>query len=50
MKIVSVDQMRRIERAADTSGWSYATMMEHAGRAVAANEYELGPSEVAWLA
>jgi len=35
MKIVSVDQMRQIERAADASGWSYATMMEHAGHAVA---------------
>jgi len=34
MKIVSVEEMRCIERAADASGWSYATMMEHAGRAV----------------
>ncbi|MDH7486007.1 MAG: NAD(P)H-hydrate dehydratase [Anaerolineae bacterium] len=35
MKIVSVEEMRYIERAADAGGWSYATMMEHAGRAVA---------------
>jgi NAD(P)H-hydrate epimerase len=35
MKIVSVEEMRRIERAADAAGWSYATMMEHAGRGVA---------------
>lgn len=35
MKIVSVEEMRHIERAADAGGWSYATMMEHAGRAVA---------------
>jgi len=35
MKIVSVEEMRHIEKAADASGWSYATMMEHAGRAVA---------------
>ncbi len=35
MKIVSVEEMRRIEQAADAGGWSYDTMMEHAGRAVA---------------
>ena len=35
MKIVTVEEMRRIERAADESGHSYATMMENAGRAVA---------------
>ncbi|MBC8448872.1 MAG: NAD(P)H-hydrate dehydratase [Chloroflexi bacterium] len=35
MKIVSVEEMRCIERAADASGWSYDTMMEHAGQVVA---------------
>lgn len=35
MKIVTVEEMRRIEQAADASGHSYATMMENAGRAVA---------------
>jgi hydroxyethylthiazole kinase-like uncharacterized protein yjeF len=35
MKVVTVEEMRRIERAADESGHSYATMMENAGRAVA---------------
>ncbi|HUT16634.1 MAG TPA: NAD(P)H-hydrate dehydratase [Anaerolineae bacterium] len=36
MKVVTVEQMRSIERAADSGGLSYATMMEAAGRAVAA--------------
>jgi len=35
LKVVTVDQMRAIERAADAQGLSYATMMENAGRAVA---------------
>ncbi|HIP97620.1 MAG TPA: NAD(P)H-hydrate dehydratase, partial [Anaerolineae bacterium] len=35
MKVVTVEEMRRIERAADESGHSYAAMMENAGRAVA---------------
>jgi NAD(P)H-hydrate epimerase len=35
MKIVTVDEMRRIEAAANAAGHAYATMMEHAGRAVA---------------
>src|SRR5690606_27447790 len=35
VKIVSVEQMRQIEAAADASGISYATMMENAGRATA---------------
>ncbi|MEP0761753.1 MAG: bifunctional ADP-dependent NAD(P)H-hydrate dehydratase/NAD(P)H-hydrate epimerase, partial [Chloroflexota bacterium] len=34
-KIVTTDQMRAIERAADAQGHSYAAMMERAGRAVA---------------
>jgi hydroxyethylthiazole kinase-like uncharacterized protein yjeF len=35
MKIVTVDQMRRLEQRADTAGVTYARMMECAGRAVA---------------
>jgi hydroxyethylthiazole kinase-like uncharacterized protein yjeF len=34
-KVVSVDQMREIERAADAGGLTYAMMMENAGRSVA---------------
>lgn len=36
MKVVTVDEMRRIEAASDAAGHSYAAMMERAGRAVAA--------------
>jgi len=35
MKLVTTDEMRRIEKAADAGGLSFATMMENAGRAVA---------------
>jgi ADP-dependent NAD(P)H-hydrate dehydratase / NAD(P)H-hydrate epimerase len=35
MKLVNVQEMRRIEQAADASGHSYAAMMELAGQAVA---------------
>jgi ADP-dependent NAD(P)H-hydrate dehydratase / NAD(P)H-hydrate epimerase len=35
MKLVTVDQMRRIEAASDALGHSYAAMMERAGSAVA---------------
>ncbi|HET90695.1 MAG TPA: NAD(P)H-hydrate dehydratase [Chloroflexi bacterium] len=35
MKVVTVEEMRRIEAASDTAGHSYAAMMERAGRAVA---------------
>ncbi|CAG0935664.1 Bifunctional NAD(P)H-hydrate repair enzyme Nnr [Thermoflexales bacterium] len=35
MKLVTVDQMRRIEAAADAQGQTYAAMMERAGSAVA---------------
>ena len=35
MKVVTVDEMRRLEAAADAAGHSYAAMMERAGRAVA---------------
>jgi NAD(P)H-hydrate epimerase len=34
-KVVSVEQMREIERAADASGLTYAMMMENAGRSIA---------------
>lgn len=35
MKVVTTEEMRRIEKAADGGGLSFATMMENAGRAVA---------------
>jgi NAD(P)H-hydrate epimerase len=35
MKVVSVDEMRRIEATSDATGHSYAEMMERAGQAVA---------------
>ena len=35
MKIVNVEQMRRVEAASDAAGHSYVAMMEQAGRAVA---------------
>ncbi len=35
MKLVTVDQMRRIEAASDAQGHTYAAMMERAGAAVA---------------
>jgi NAD(P)H-hydrate epimerase len=35
IKVVSVEQMRRIEQAADAAGIRYDTMMERAGRATA---------------
>ncbi len=44
IKVLSVEQMRAVEAAADAGGLSYATMMQHAGRAVAARALEyLGP-------
>ena len=36
MKLVSVEQMRRIEQASDAAGHTYQAMMERAGAAVAA--------------
>ena len=36
MKLVTVEQMRRIEQLSDAAGHSYAAMMERAGTAVAA--------------
>src|SRR3972149_15729 len=35
MKLVTVDQMRRIEAASDAQGHTYAALMERAGSAVA---------------
>ncbi len=35
MKVVTVEEMRRIEAASDAAGHSYSKMMERAGRAVA---------------
>jgi len=35
VKLVTVQQMRALEQAADAQGLSYAVMMEHAGQAVA---------------
>lgn len=35
MKLVTVDEMKAIERASDAAGLSYAEMMDRAGRAVA---------------
>ena len=35
MKLVTIEEMRRLERTADAGGHSYADMMEQAGRAVA---------------
>ncbi len=35
MKLVTVEEMKRLEREADAHGHSYAAMMERAGRAVA---------------
>jgi len=35
MKLLTVDEMRQLEKAADEAGLSYAEMMENAGRAVA---------------
>lgn len=40
-KIVTVDQMRAIEKATDASGHTYADMMDLAGRAVAGRVREL---------
>ena len=43
-KVVSVEQMRRVEREADASGLTFSRMMENAGRSVArAISREYGP-------
>jgi hydroxyethylthiazole kinase-like uncharacterized protein yjeF len=48
MKVVTTEEMRRIEKAADAKGLSFATMMENAGRAVAEachKDQRMGPEE-----
>jgi hydroxyethylthiazole kinase-like uncharacterized protein yjeF len=48
MKVVTTDEMRRIEKAADAGGLSFATMMENAGRAVAEacqRDQRMGPGD-----
>ena len=45
MKLVNVQEMRRIEQATDASGHSYAAMMEIAGQAVADIATGLGLAE-----
>jgi len=48
MKVVTTDEMRRIEKAADARGLSFATMMENAGRAVAEacqRDRRMGPGD-----
>lgn len=45
MKIVSVEQMKAIERSADASGLSYEAMMLHAGRGIADWIYQRVPLE-----
>ena len=42
MKIVTVSQMRAIEKEADAKGVSYAEMMENAGRGLAESIHALG--------
>ncbi len=42
MKLVTVSEMKAIEREADASGLTYAQMMEHAGRGLADIVDELG--------
>jgi ADP-dependent NAD(P)H-hydrate dehydratase / NAD(P)H-hydrate epimerase len=43
MKIVTTEQMRRMEREADSGGLAYSEMMERAGHAVAAEIARRGP-------
>ena len=42
MKLVTVSQMKAIEREADSSGLTYAQMMENAGRGLADIVYAVG--------
>jgi len=49
-KIVTVEQMRAIERAADASGLSYDQMMENAGQAVADAILRRWPEIAGWRA
>ena len=45
MKVVTTEEMRRIERETDAGGVSYATMMENAGRAVAESCQRIGVAD-----
>jgi hydroxyethylthiazole kinase-like uncharacterized protein yjeF len=45
MKVVTTEEMRRIERETDAGGVSYATMMENAGRAVAETCQRIGVTD-----
>jgi NAD(P)H-hydrate epimerase len=47
-KIVTVDQMRVIEQAADASGLTYEKMMENAGKSIAAAILEYWPDAERW--
>lgn len=47
MKLLTVSQMREIEKEADANGVSYASMMENAGRGLAEWVHALG-SEYGW--
>jgi len=45
MKVVTTEEMRRVEREADAGGLTYATMMENAGRAVAESCQRIGVTD-----
>jgi NAD(P)H-hydrate epimerase len=45
MKVVTTEEMRRIEKEADAGGLSYAMMMENAGRAVAEACQRIGATD-----
>ncbi len=45
MKVVTTEEMHRIEKEADAGGLTYATMMENAGRAVAESCQRIGVTD-----
>ena len=47
-KVVTVEQMRAIEQAADASGLTYAKMMENAGKSIATAILEYWPDAQGW--
>ncbi len=47
-KVVTVEQMRAIERAADASGLTYDKMMENAGKSIATAILEYWPEAERW--
>ena len=47
-KVVTVEQMRAIEQAADASGLTYDKMMENAGKSIAAAILEYWPESERW--